>query len=47
MPWHIEHHGNVYQVVKNAGGKVVGSHKTKKEAQAHLYALHMNVKEKK
>jgi len=44
MPYHIEHHGNVYQVVKDQGGKVVGTHKTKKQAQAQLYALHMNVK---
>jgi len=44
VPYHIEHHGNVWQVKKDQGGKVVGTHKNKKEAQAQLYALHKNVK---
>jgi hypothetical protein len=39
--------GSVWQVVRDRGDKVVGTHKSKKEATEHLYALHMNVKEKK
>jgi len=42
MPYHIIHVGSVYQVVKDKGNKIMGSHKTKKEAQAQLYALYVS-----
>jgi hypothetical protein len=31
-------------VKKDAGGKIMGTFKTKKEAQAQLYALYVNEK---
>lgn len=44
MPYHIEHHSNVYQVKKDSDGKVMGTHKTKRDAQAQLYALYKSEK---
>ena len=47
MPYHIRHVGSVYQVVKDgSNGKIMGQHKSKKEAQAQLYALYVNEKKK-
>lgn len=44
MPYHLVHVGGTWQVVKDAGGKIMGSHRSKKEAMAQLYALHMAMK---
>src|SRR4030065_940464 len=48
MPWHLEGDNpgcKGWAVVKDSDGKVVGCHKTKKDALAQLAALNINVKE--
>lgn len=50
MPWHIAHDiegCSGYAVVLDATGKIVGCHVTKKDAEAQLAALHINVKDVK
>jgi hypothetical protein len=46
MPWHISKDGNKYKVVKDADGKVVGTHDSYAQATKQLAALHIHVKEK-
>lgn len=39
MPYHIEHAGDKWLVKKDSDGHVMGTHKTKKEAQAQIFAI--------
>jgi hypothetical protein len=48
MPWHISDNAkgcSGYAVVLDATSEVVGCHKTKEDAKAHLAALYANVKD--
>jgi hypothetical protein len=48
MPWHISDKAkdcSGYAVVLDSTSEVVGCHKTKKDAEAHLAALYANVKD--
>lgn len=48
MPWHIEHHGTGYFVIKNADGTKKNSKPMSKEkADKYLKALYANVPEAK
>jgi len=50
MPWHISDNAkdcSGYAVVLDATSEVVGCHKTKEDAKAHLAALYANVKDVK
>jgi hypothetical protein len=42
MPYHIESIGGVFLVKKDAGGHVMGTHKTKAKAQKQMYALYIS-----
>ncbi len=44
MPWHKVHTGSKWKVVKDDGGKVVGTHDTEEQANAQLAALYANEK---
>jgi len=46
MPYHVERAGNTY-IVKDYKGKVYGKHKSRKEAQAQIYAIEMSEKRRK
>ena len=45
MPWHVEKRGDKHVVVANEGGKIMGSHDTKPEADAQVKALYANMPE--
>lgn len=45
MPWEVKKQGSKYLVVKQDGGKVVGTHDSEASANAQLEALYANVKE--
>lgn len=48
MPWHISNNAkgcSGYAVVLDATSEIVGCHKTKEDAKAHLAALYANVKD--
>lgn len=47
MAYHIQKQGNIYQVVADKGGKIMGTHKTKGEATEQLYALYKREKGEK
>lgn len=42
MPYEVKQFGSQWIVVKKLGGKIMGRHKTKQEAQAQLKALYAN-----
>jgi hypothetical protein len=43
MPYHVERAGKKY-LVKDDKDKVYGEHKSRKEAQAQIYAIEMSEK---
>ena len=45
MPWHVEKRGDKHVVVANEGGKVMGTHDTKPEADAQVKALYASMPE--
>lgn len=47
MPYKIVKDDDKYRVVNTSTGKTVGTHLTKKAAQAQLRALYANVKDAK
>ena len=42
MPYHIQHSGDKYEVVKDDDGKVVGTHDSEEGAKKQMAALHAN-----
>lgn len=42
MPWHIEHRGDEYCVIKDADDSEEGCHPTEEKAKAHIAALYAN-----
>lgn len=44
MPWHKVHTGGKWKVVKDADGKIVGTHDTEADANEQLAALYASEK---
>ena len=46
MPYSVRKAGDKWKVVKDSDGKVLGTHKTKQEAQKQIIAVTMSEKRK-
>jgi len=42
MPYDIQKKGKMHQLVNKVTGRLMGAHKTKKEAQSQMAAVHAN-----